>query len=89
MVDGEIKREQGLLADNEKQIALIIERINKVPGAEVNLGVIERDYQTKKARIRPVAPANNRKSRSMPTLLPNNKARALKWSTPLTCLLSL
>ena len=49
MVDGEIKREQGLLADNEKQIALIIERINKVPGAEVNLGVIERDYQTKKA----------------------------------------
>jgi len=49
MVEGEIKREQGLLADNEKQISAIIERINKVPGAEVSLGVIERDYQTKKA----------------------------------------
>jgi uncharacterized protein involved in exopolysaccharide biosynthesis len=49
MVDGEIKRQQGLLADNEKQIALIIDRINKVPGAEVSLGVIEREYQTKKA----------------------------------------
>jgi len=49
MVDGEVKREQALLADNEKQIALIIERINNVPGAELKLGVIERDYQTKKA----------------------------------------
>jgi polysaccharide chain length determinant protein (PEP-CTERM system associated) len=49
LTDGEIKREQGLLADNEKQIAGFSERINNVPGAEVKLGVIERRYQTKKA----------------------------------------
>jgi polysaccharide chain length determinant protein (PEP-CTERM system associated) len=49
LTDGEIKREQGLLADNEKQIAGFSERINNVPGAEVKLGGIERRYQTKKA----------------------------------------
>lgn len=49
MTDGEIKRQQKALAENEKQIASIIERINNVPGVEVALGAIERDYQTKKA----------------------------------------
>jgi len=49
MVEGEIKRQQGLLAENEKQIASLLQRINNVPGAEVQLGVIEREYQTKKA----------------------------------------
>ncbi len=34
---------------NEKAIAGIIQRINNVPGVEVALGAIERDYQTKKA----------------------------------------
>ncbi|HEX7296001.1 MAG TPA: GNVR domain-containing protein, partial [Pyrinomonadaceae bacterium] len=48
MVEGEIKRQQKLLADNEKAIGDIITRINNVPGAEVALGAIERDYQTKK-----------------------------------------
>lgn len=47
-VDGEIKREQKMLSDNEKQIAGILQRINSVPGAEVALGALERDYQTKK-----------------------------------------
>ena len=49
MADNEIKRQQKLLDDNEKQINDILQRINLVPGAEVNLGQIERDYQTKKA----------------------------------------
>jgi len=48
MVDGEIKRQQKALADNEKAIGDIITRINNVPGAEVALGAIEREYQTKK-----------------------------------------
>jgi len=48
MTDGEIKREQNLLADNEKQIGALLERINNVPGVEVELGAIEREYQTKK-----------------------------------------
>lgn len=48
MVEGEIKRQQKALADNEKAIAEIITRINNVPGAEVALGAIEREYQTKK-----------------------------------------
>lgn len=48
LAEGEIKRQQKLLADNEKSIAGIVERINNVPGVEVALGAIERDYQTKK-----------------------------------------
>jgi protein tyrosine kinase modulator len=48
-VDGEIKREQKMLDDNSKQIAAILQRINSVPGAEVALGALDRDYQTKKA----------------------------------------
>jgi len=47
-LDGEIKREQRMLDDNEKQIGAILLRINSVPGAEVALGALERDYQTKK-----------------------------------------
>jgi polysaccharide chain length determinant protein (PEP-CTERM system associated) len=49
LTDGEIKRQQDLLAQNEKQIAALVDRINGVPGVEVELGAIERDYQTKKA----------------------------------------
>ncbi|HJU92345.1 MAG TPA: Wzz/FepE/Etk N-terminal domain-containing protein [Pyrinomonadaceae bacterium] len=49
MVDGEIKRQQKLLADNEQAIAGIVDRLNQVPGVEVALGAIEREYQTKKA----------------------------------------
>ncbi len=48
LADGEIKREQKMLDDNEKQIGGILQRINSVPGAEVALGALERDYQTKK-----------------------------------------
>jgi polysaccharide biosynthesis transport protein len=48
LVEGEIKREQTWLDDNEKQIAGILQRINSVPGAEVALGALEREYQTKK-----------------------------------------
>jgi uncharacterized protein involved in exopolysaccharide biosynthesis len=47
-LDGEIKRERKMLDDNEKQIGGILQRINSVPGAEVALGALERDYQTKK-----------------------------------------
>src|SRR5689334_3513875 len=50
-IDNEIKRQQKLLADNEKQIGSIVERINNVPGVEVQLGALERDYQTKKAAL--------------------------------------
>jgi polysaccharide biosynthesis transport protein len=48
-VDGEIKRQQGLLNDNDKQIALLTDRINKVPGSEVELGAIDREYESKRA----------------------------------------
>lgn len=48
-IDGEITREQELIGENQKQIASLLERINKVPGADVALGAIEREYQTKKA----------------------------------------
>ena len=48
LVQGEIARQQKLLADNEVAISEILVRINNVPGTEVGLGAIERDYQTKK-----------------------------------------
>jgi polysaccharide chain length determinant protein (PEP-CTERM system associated) len=49
MTEGEIKRQQEFLAQNDKAIAGITERINNVPGSEVALGALERDYNTKKA----------------------------------------
>src|ERR1041385_4277263 len=49
--EGEIKRQQGLLAKNEQGIEEIIARINKVPGVEVALSAIERDYQDRKSVV--------------------------------------
>lgn len=51
MIDGEVKRQQGLQAQNEQNIAGLVARINNVPGVEVQLTAIERDYQTKKAAL--------------------------------------
>lgn len=51
LAKGEIERQQKALAENEKQIASIVERINNVPGVEVELGAIERDYQIKKTAL--------------------------------------
>ena len=51
LAEGEIQRQQKLLAENEKQISALVERLNNVPGVEVALGAIERDYQTKKAAL--------------------------------------
>ena len=47
--DNEIKRQQKQLQANETAISSLVDRINKVPGVDVELGAIERDYQTKKA----------------------------------------
>ncbi len=49
LVDGEIKRQQNVLAQVDLQVANVMQRINDVPGAEVTLGALERDYQTKKS----------------------------------------
>ncbi len=49
LLDGEIKRQQDQLAESDKQIGEIMKRINNVPGAEVELGALDREYQTKKA----------------------------------------
>jgi succinoglycan biosynthesis transport protein ExoP len=48
LAEGEIRRQQNLLGQNEKQIGAIVERINKVPGVAVALSAIDREYQTKK-----------------------------------------
>ena len=48
LTDGEIKREQRMLGEIDKQIGQVMDRINDVPGAEVTLGALDRDYQTKK-----------------------------------------
>jgi polysaccharide chain length determinant protein (PEP-CTERM system associated) len=50
IVEGEIKRGQSVLGDLEGQISQVMERINHVPGAEVALGALDRDYQTKKSQ---------------------------------------
>ena len=51
LIESEIKRQQAALAKNEQSISEIIARINKVPGVEVALSAIERDYQIKKAAL--------------------------------------
>ena len=48
-IDSEIAREQELIKNNDTQISSLLARINKVPGADVALGAIDREYQTKKA----------------------------------------
>ncbi|HEX2271145.1 MAG TPA: GNVR domain-containing protein, partial [Pyrinomonadaceae bacterium] len=48
-VDGEIARQQRILGETEKQIATISDRINSVPGAEVALSALDREYETKKS----------------------------------------
>ena len=50
LVDGEAKRQQSMLGDIDGQISAVMARINNVPGAEVTLGGLDRDYQTKKAQ---------------------------------------
>src|ERR1043166_4436178 len=50
LVDGEVKRQQSMLGDIEGQISAVMVRINNVPGAEVTLGALDRDYETKKAQ---------------------------------------
>jgi polysaccharide biosynthesis transport protein len=49
LVEGEIGRQQKMLADIQTQINAVVARINSVPGAEVTLGALDREYQTKKA----------------------------------------
>lgn len=49
MIDGEVKRGQRMLADVEAQIGQVMQRINTVPGVEVALGALDREYQTKKS----------------------------------------
>lgn len=49
LMDSEIRRGQGTLADIERQISELMLRINTVPGVEVALGKLDREYQTKKA----------------------------------------
>jgi polysaccharide chain length determinant protein (PEP-CTERM system associated) len=49
LIDNEIKRQQKSLGENQQAIATITDRINRVPGSDVQLGAIEREYQTKKS----------------------------------------
>ena len=48
-IDGEIARQQKQLSDSEAQVSSISDRINSVPGAEVALSALDREYQTKKS----------------------------------------
>jgi len=48
LLDSEVKRGQRTLGDIEIQIGQLMQRINSVPGVEVDLGRIDREYQTKK-----------------------------------------
>ncbi|CAN5829904.1 hypothetical protein BH18ACI4_BH18ACI4_18990 [soil metagenome] len=49
LMDSELKRGQRTLADIETQISKVMLRLNTVPGVEVHLGKLDREYQTKKA----------------------------------------
>ena len=47
-LDNEIARQQKLQSETERTIQLFTDRINSVPGAEVALGALDREYATKK-----------------------------------------
>jgi polysaccharide chain length determinant protein (PEP-CTERM system associated) len=47
-IEGEIKRQQSLLDQAEAQIASVGQSINSVPGADIQLEAINREYQTEK-----------------------------------------
>jgi len=49
MVEGDMDRQNRLLAETNRQIGELNTRINAIPHAEVGLQVIDREYQTKKA----------------------------------------
>lgn len=49
LIESEIKRQQKALGDNQAAITTITDRINRVPGSDVQLGAIDREYQTKKS----------------------------------------
>ncbi|HEX8130855.1 MAG TPA: GNVR domain-containing protein [Pyrinomonadaceae bacterium] len=48
-IEGEIARQEKLLAQTSAQIGQVQSQLNRVPGAEIDLGRIDREYQTKKA----------------------------------------
>lgn len=60
LADGEIKREQNMLAANEKQISELMQRLNNVPGAQVELSALDREYQTRKANYDQLLVQQNR-----------------------------
>ncbi|HVG32653.1 MAG TPA: GNVR domain-containing protein [Pyrinomonadaceae bacterium] len=47
-IDNEIKRQETILAQSETQIGEVNQRINNVPGTEVGLEILNREYITKK-----------------------------------------
>ncbi len=47
-IDGEVARQEKLLAQTTAQISQVQAQLNRVPQAEVALGSLDRDYQTKK-----------------------------------------
>ena len=48
-IDGEIARQEKLLGQTSAQISQVQSQLSRVPGAEIDLGRIDREYQTKKA----------------------------------------
>jgi polysaccharide chain length determinant protein (PEP-CTERM system associated) len=50
-LDSEIARQQRLQADTERQIQTFTDRLNSVPGAEVALAALDREYATKKESV--------------------------------------
>jgi succinoglycan biosynthesis transport protein ExoP len=48
-IDGEIARQEKLLAQTSAQINQVQGQLSRVPGAEINLDRIDREYQTKKS----------------------------------------
>ena len=59
-LQGEVKRQQSLLDRTEGEIASVAARINDVPGTEIQLEAIQREYQTEKAIYDQMVEQNNR-----------------------------
>ena len=83
-LDNEIKRQRESLAQTNTGIADLERRLNQVPGAEVGLEAINREYQSAKATYETML-AQQQKAELGPTSSPTRRARPSPSSTRPPC----
>jgi uncharacterized protein involved in exopolysaccharide biosynthesis len=85
MAEGDMDRQNRLLAETQRQIAELNVRINAIPNAEVGLEALDREYQTKKTSYDNLL-AQQSKIGRRGCREANSRAAAFRSLTRLTCL---